>query len=63
MPPETGNPLMKFEPVKLFPSWKYLNSNLTEFSLRKGGSGYNKKCLKNTWNKNMQIKIHNCEKN
>ena len=46
MPPETGNPLMKFEPVKLFPNWKYLNSNLTEFSLRKGGSGNNKKCLK-----------------
>ena len=31
MPPETGNPVMKFELVKLFPSWKYLNSNLIEF--------------------------------
>ena len=26
-----GNPIMKFERVKLFPSWKYLKSNLTEF--------------------------------
>jgi len=35
MPPETGNPVMKFEPIKLFPGCKYLNSNLTEFLSKK----------------------------
>ena len=34
MPPEMDNPVMKFELVKLFPSWKYLNSNLTELNTR-----------------------------
>ena len=35
MLPETGNPLMKFELVKFFPSRKYINSNFTEFLYEK----------------------------
>ena len=62
MPPETGNPVMKSEPVKLFPGCKYLNSNLTEFFLGKEGVEIIKSALKNTRNHNMQLKFQNYEK-
>ena len=45
MPPETGNPVMKFEPVKL-PELEIFKFKFNRVSLRKGGSGNNKKCLK-----------------
>ena len=61
MPPKTGNPVMKFEPVKLFPSWKYLNSNLTEFLEEKEKVVIIKNALKNTRNNNMQLKFQNYE--